>query len=193
MSASKHVRLFPQLSFKPDTPTCSGGRARTDFVAPNTRFHTKYVHADPHRTKRSVLTPACSFRLERILDEWTVLTNPEGDQYFLHAHLHIVTYANVRVPSIRAMLTSAHSRLVELGRAQDPQIAEREVYIQILTETPAPSQLEYYFIDSSAQQPFWVHGVRMQDLGLSGFETPDHLSESILYDPESGGSQLIAL
>ncbi|KIO30644.1 hypothetical protein M407DRAFT_20359 [Tulasnella calospora MUT 4182] len=132
---------------------------RTDFVAPNTRLPTRSEHID---------------------GGWVAFTNPEGDCYSLHKERHILTYSNIRVPSTRQKLISAHNCLVELGRAKDPQIAEREVYIHILTETPTSTQAEYYFMDSSAMHPFWVHGVRMQDLGLSGFESTDHLQATLI-------------
>ncbi|KAG9044936.1 hypothetical protein FS837_007297 [Tulasnella sp. UAMH 9824] len=132
---------------------------RTDLLAANTRLPTK---AEP------------------IDGGWIAFTSPEGDCYYLHRERHIVTHTNIRAQPAQQKLISAHNRLVELGRAKDPQIADCEVYIHILTETPVSSQLEYYFIDVSAQHPFWVHGVRMQDFGLSGFETTDHLKATLV-------------
>ncbi|KIO18123.1 hypothetical protein M407DRAFT_32202 [Tulasnella calospora MUT 4182] len=69
---------------------------------------------------------------------------------------------------------------LRLGREKDPRVAEREVYIHVLIETPASSQAEYYFVDSSAQLPFRVHDVRMQYFGLSGFETTAHLNATLI-------------
>lgn len=108
---------------------------------------------------------------------WTEHTNPEGDNYFQHRQRHIVTYTNVRVPSIEQKLLSAHDHLLEVGRSRDPQIADYEVYIHVTAETPAVCKIEYYFVDHHARHPFWLHRVRMQDLGLVGFGTWDHLSE----------------
>lgn len=117
---------------------------------------------------------------EQIGNGWKVFTNPEGDNYLRHEQRRLVTYTNVRVPSTEQWLIRAHDRLLEIGRAKDPQIAECEAYVHIVLETPVTCQVEYYFIDSSARHPFWVHNVRMRDLGLPDVETPNHLKATLI-------------
>lgn len=88
-----------------------------------------------------------------------------------------MTQTNVRVPTTERGLLFAHDHLIELGRPKDQQIAESEVYMHLVSESPAACRVEYYFVDSRLRHPFWLHIVRMQDLGLPGFETLDHLSK----------------
>ncbi|KIO23738.1 hypothetical protein M407DRAFT_26801 [Tulasnella calospora MUT 4182] len=117
---------------------------------------------------------------EQFGNGWKVYTNPEGDNYFRHEQRHLVTYINVRAPSTEQCLLRADNRLVEVGRTKDPQVAECEAYIHIVLETSVTCQVEYYFIDGSAQHPFWVHDIRTRDRGLPDFETPDHLKAILI-------------
>ncbi|KAG8934686.1 hypothetical protein FRC01_001087 [Tulasnella sp. 417] len=117
---------------------------------------------------------------KNIGDGWIESTNPEGDRFFHHIQRHIVTQTNVQVLLSEQVLFRAHDHLIELGRARDPQIAEREVYIHVAGETPVDKRVEYYFIDNEARHPFWVHGAKIQDLGIQGFETLDHLRASLV-------------
>ncbi|KAG8934725.1 hypothetical protein FRC01_000771 [Tulasnella sp. 417] len=90
---------------------------------------------------------------EQIADGWTKCITPEGDNYYRNAERLLVTYTNVRIQSADQWLRRAHERLIEMARARDPQIRKCEAYIHIVLETP----------------------VRVRDLGLPDFETPDHL------------------
>lgn len=117
------------------------------------------------------------YRSEEIDAEWVHYPNPEGDTYFRHAQRRIVTQSNVRDPSTARWLLVAHDYLIELGRSKNLQIVEFEVYMHIVSESLAACNVEYYFVDSRLRHPFWLHVARVQDLGLAGFETLDHLSK----------------
>ncbi|KAG8926895.1 hypothetical protein FRC01_008262 [Tulasnella sp. 417] len=134
------------------------------------RRKSDWFHPGKYASRR-----ASEFQSEQIADGWTECTTPEGDNYFRNTECPLVTYTDIRVQSAERWLRRAYGRLIEMGRARDPQITKCEAYIHIVLETPVSCQLEYYFIDPSARHPFWVHEVRVQDLGLPDFETPDHL------------------
>lgn len=116
---------------------------------------------------------------QQIGNGWTKFTTPEGDTYSRNEQRRLVTYTNVRVQSSEQWLLRAHTQLVELGRTKDPQIAECEAYIHIVLETQVTCKVEYYFIDVATRHPFWVHDIRMRDLGFPDFETLDHLKATL--------------
>ncbi|KIO23740.1 hypothetical protein M407DRAFT_26803 [Tulasnella calospora MUT 4182] len=156
--------VSPSSLSRYDNPVAGASGALISTVSANTRLRAGQAHP----------------RLfQQIGNGWTKFTTPEGDTYSRNEQRRLVTYTNVRVQSSEQWLLRAHTQLVELGRTKDPQIAECEAYIHIVLETQVTCKVEYYFIDVATRHPFWVHDIRMRDLGFPDFETLDHLKATL--------------
>ncbi|KAG8951195.1 hypothetical protein FRC04_006677 [Tulasnella sp. 424] len=151
---------LPSLLPRYDRPVSGWCGSLRDVVPPNTR-------------------PSNTTKCSQLPDGWEEYTSPEGDTYFRHQKLSIVTNTNIRLPSYEQVFIMAHDRLMELGGAIDLHIRDSEVFIQVTEKTPFTYQAEYYFVDHHVRLPFWVHPVRVQDLGLPSFGTNGHLRAAL--------------
>lgn len=119
-------------------------------------------------------THHCPSSIAGVPEGWISYITPEGDTYFCHPRLHVVTPADVTVPKTLHQLVQGYDQLKTLHDSDWKTERAAELFLDLC---PATDALHYYFIDRARQHPFWVEPVEAHLLGLPPFDGPGFLSK----------------
>lgn len=102
---------------------------------------------------------------------------PEGDSYWSDCDRKIISHADPRQPVVASLLNAAYEKVRNNIRDWE----NVEVFFntsQEAPETPTFGSLEYYFINHSTRQVFWIEDVKVDKLGIGPVTSTVQLSES---------------
>lgn len=105
---------------------------------------------------------------------WTSQRTPEGDTYYWHPEIRVVTPADITAPEIRSLIWQGYDKLK--GPGSGVESTSVELYLDVALQGQG-SIVDYYFVDKDNKHPFWTESVGTGDLGIPAYETEGFLSE----------------
>ncbi|KIO30646.1 hypothetical protein M407DRAFT_20361 [Tulasnella calospora MUT 4182] len=125
-------------------------------------------------------------------DGWTIIDNqgefatawdshvtPEGDSYWCDCDRKIISHADPHQPVVANLINTAYEKIRNNIRDWD----NVEVFFntsQEAPETPTSGALEYYFINHSTRQVFWIEDVKAERLGIGPVTSPRQLRSALV-------------
>ena len=113
---------------------------------------------------------------------WQLYKHPEGQPYFCHPELNVVTECNVIDPTISSRIEAAGMCIKRLAQAtKSISIRTMEIFIDVDSRNNPQGELYYYAVDRQDCTVFWVTDGRSDDpeLSLRDVSSEAHMGTSM--------------
>lgn len=109
--------------------------------------------------------------------EWVAFVHPDGDRYYWHRKLNIVTPSDAHRANYDAIFRDARKTIEELARGQGADIRDAETFLSVAETYGNIVNLDYYMVDHDKSVLFWLQPVDVDQelLGVHSFESKEHL------------------
>ncbi|KAG9014194.1 hypothetical protein FRB90_005531 [Tulasnella sp. 427] len=110
---------------------------------------------------------------------WQDYLHPDGNYYYWNKDIKVATYNNPLQENVDTFIRTAKTRVEELARTQNADIASAESYFLVTAVRGNTAEIDYYMIDHDGGIPFWVEEANIEDTlrDLELHESEDHLRE----------------
>ncbi|KIO23737.1 hypothetical protein M407DRAFT_26800 [Tulasnella calospora MUT 4182] len=108
---------------------------------------------------------------------WTEFTHPDGNRYYWHEEMKIVTSNDPRTAYFDSVLRAARRSIEDSAQAQNADIQNAEAFLLVAAIRRDAVDINYYMVDHVKSIPFWLQAasVDRELLGIEPYESGDHL------------------